>query len=346
MNDESNTTVMRPSLSVGEYLFNPFQKIAGLKSLFIGLDFITVTALIAWLGNVHFDGVLDTHIGREATIGFFIIEGLINWLSLAFVLSVIAFIVARSKWRIVDVFGTQALARWPMMITALVMLPSANRRFMDFMIARFLQNNISVKINYGDAIIFTAAAIVAIVMLVWMIFLMYRAYTVSCNLRGVRAVVSFILGLFLAEVLSKVLIIGLAISMYGSEYVSGERALISARREGVIANFQNDPELLGDWVSVDFVNNINDFEPGRIKWKGELFLEHIEFLPNGHTSTNFIWTKGVIYTGDGKTKAEYLIKTFKDGTYLFLPWLSGDVTIRGMKPKYYVLKKVPVELKD
>jgi hypothetical protein len=27
-------------------------------------------------------------------------------------------------------------------------------------------------------------------------------------------------------------------------------------------------------------------------------------------------------------------------TYLFLPWLSGDVTIRHRKPEYYVLKRV------
>lgn len=104
--------------------------------------------------------------------------------------------------------------------------------------------------------------------------------------------------------------------------------------------FANDPEIIGFWKSVDFVQTIDDFEPAIKKWNGNLFLKEVRFMEEGRTSSFFTWTKDWIWHSDGKTKAQYKIKKFAGEKYLFLPWLSGDVTIRGQKPLYYVLKKV------
>ncbi len=40
-----------------------------------------------------------------------------------------------------------------------------------------------------------------------------------------------------------------------------------------------------------------------------------------------------------KTASKYIIKEIDGGKYMFFEWKSGDYTIRGMKPYYYVLKK-------
>jgi hypothetical protein len=40
-------------------------------------------------------------------------------------------------------------------------------------------------------------------MIIWTVALMYRAYAVSCNIKGVKAVVTFIVSLIGAEALSK-----------------------------------------------------------------------------------------------------------------------------------------------
>ncbi len=58
-----------------------------------------------------------------------------------------------------------------------------------------------------DALIFSVAAIIAVLMIIWMVALMYKAYTVSCNVKGAKAIITFILSLILAEAVSKVLII-------------------------------------------------------------------------------------------------------------------------------------------
>jgi uncharacterized membrane protein len=104
--------------------------------------------------------------------------------------------------------------------------------------------------------------------------------------------------------------------------------------------FVDDPEIVGFWESIDFVETIEKFSPSIRTWSGELYLKNIRFMDNGKTSTRFTWTKDWIWHNDGKTKAQYKIKKMNSDTYLFLPWLSGDVTIRGQKPRYYVLKKV------
>ncbi len=37
-------------------------------------------------------------------------------------------------------------------------------------------------------------------------------------------------------------------------------------------------------------------------------------------------------------RAPYYVKSIDGAIYLFYPWISGDVTMHGMKPKVYVLQ--------
>ena len=97
---------------------------------------------------------------------------------------------------------------------------------------------------------------------------------------------------------------------------------------------------IGNWESVDFVRNIEDFKAGQKNWQGELFLKEVSFYKGGKTSSVFSWRDNYIIDKDSEIEAEYYIKQIDGQTWLFLPWLSGDVTIRGQKPKYYVLKKI------
>jgi bla regulator protein BlaR1 len=105
--------------------------------------------------------------------------------------------------------------------------------------------------------------------------------------------------------------------------------------------FINDPEVIGTWVSIDFVDRIGDFDPHNKRFMGELYLKEMSFLKNGKTAKPFwTWTRGkVIHSGD-KTAADYFILKINGERYLFLEWKSGDYIIRHTKPSYYVLKKL------
>jgi hypothetical protein len=104
--------------------------------------------------------------------------------------------------------------------------------------------------------------------------------------------------------------------------------------------FAADPEIVGKWVSVDFVKEVNEFKLGQKRWQGDLFLKDMEFNPDGTTTLGCFWTKGWIIDNGSDIKAQYEIRDINGTAYLFLPWLSGDVIIRHQKPQYYVLKKV------
>ncbi|MHC4618629.1 MAG: hypothetical protein ACYTEQ_12855 [Planctomycetota bacterium] len=186
-----------------EWLFNPFKFIAGGKALVLGLAMVLISGLLASAGRTHFDGVLDVHAGLEAPVWCFLAEGLVNWICMAVPLFFFGLALSTSAPRFIDVFGTQALARGPYLITAVVMLPDANRRFGQYITSKLDPAAQTPPINYVDLVIFALALIAAIFMAVWTVALMYRAYSVSCNVKGPKAIITFIFSLIGAEVLSK-----------------------------------------------------------------------------------------------------------------------------------------------
>lgn len=105
--------------------------------------------------------------------------------------------------------------------------------------------------------------------------------------------------------------------------------------------FVNDPNIIGRWQSVDFVTNIEDFKVDSKSFTGDLFVKELNFTIDGKVSkTVCTWTKDHILNPVDKTDSKYIIKDIDGSTYMFYEWKSGDYTIRGKKPKYYVLKKI------
>ena len=196
-----------PKNKVITWLFNPFHYLAGGKALFIGLVIIAISGAIAYFSNSHFDGVLDFHTGRQAPIWFIVAEGFIDWLSLALVLLIAGIIISRTRFRVVDIFGTQSLARFPMFFSALIALLPGYSSLINKLIANPMNAPAIIFENIGALIILMIVGLVILIMLIWMIVLMYRAFAVSFNVTGWKAVVSFIIGLIIAEVISKVVII-------------------------------------------------------------------------------------------------------------------------------------------
>jgi serine/threonine protein kinase len=106
--------------------------------------------------------------------------------------------------------------------------------------------------------------------------------------------------------------------------------------------FVNDPDLLGDWKTVDYVDDPSQFVPGKSHSKFSLNFDGLTFFENGKTSMPwYIWTKGVvIHTGD-QTANHYTIQPIKGETYMFLQLKNGNYLFAGMKPSYFVLQKQP-----
>jgi hypothetical protein len=166
MNQETAVETYAGKSRIRQWLFNPFQFIAGGKALFIGVVVILVTSVLGSFSNTHFDGVLDVHTGLAVPMWFFIAEGLLNWLSLAVVLALFGLLLRRFSFRIIDVFGTQALARWPHIITALVALAPGYQRYCLYISNKCTTSCPLVASYQGDILPFALVLVVVLFMTV------------------------------------------------------------------------------------------------------------------------------------------------------------------------------------
>lgn len=199
--------MQKPKNKVITWLFNPFHYLAGGKSLLIGLLLIAISGVIAYFSNSHFDGVLDFHTGMKLPIWFMIAEGFVDWLTLAVVLLITGMIISRTRFRVIDIFGTQALSRFPTVFVAITALLPGYNILINKLMANPMNAVSIIFENIGPLIVLMIVGFVILIMLIWMIVLMYRAYAVSCNISGVKAIVSFIIALIIAEIISKIIII-------------------------------------------------------------------------------------------------------------------------------------------
>src|SRR5262245_5607575 len=105
---------------VAGMFLNPFQYLAGGSALILGFAVMLLSGLIASFSHSHFNGVLDFHTWPRVTppIFLFLAEGIIDWLLLSLFLFAIGKKLSSSRGlRMIDIFGTQALARAPHLLT-------------------------------------------------------------------------------------------------------------------------------------------------------------------------------------------------------------------------------------
>lgn len=230
-------------------LFNPSVYIAGGRALVLGLAAILVTGLIGIVSQTHFDGVLDTHTGAAAPFWFFLSEGILDWLCLAVVLLIAGRIISRTPFRTIDVLGTQALARWPTIFIALATLAKGYQRFSRSILEQITKGK-TPEFSGTDALLFVAVMAVMILCLVWMVALMYKSFSLSCNVKGGKAIGTFIGGLIVAEVLSKIAMYGLVISTIGAPQRDSSQAF---RFQGIPGEWL---VLSGERDQWDLTNNV------------------------------------------------------------------------------------------
>ena len=177
------------------WLFNPFHFLAGGQALAWGLACI---ALTAWLGGIfdfRFTGAISFQHTAPVPLWHAIAQGFMAWAIPSALLYVGGRLISRSRVRPIDVFGTQALARAPGLLIALIVVSPPFRDLTTTLIAQGSSN-----LSIAQLALLSSVGIVLILLLVWMVFLMYRAFAVSCNVAGGRAIAVFIVVIALGEV--------------------------------------------------------------------------------------------------------------------------------------------------
>ena len=123
-NSPSTNQEMQQEMTIVRWMFNPFIRIAGTRSLAIGLVGIVAAGLAAGGAGIRFDGLLDLHAGNEVALWVPVMDGLVNWVVFTLLLLLVALLFSRSAVRLVDIAGTQAMARIPLLpVAAICALP-------------------------------------------------------------------------------------------------------------------------------------------------------------------------------------------------------------------------------
>jgi len=183
-------------------LFNPFIYIAGTKALIIGLLAIVTATFIGFYSRTHFPDAISVKVSYHFPFLYFLIQGFVNWFVVSIVLYLFAKVFSKSKVRIVDVFGTQAMARFPYFIAAFTGFSKSIKKFGDYLLYANLGIGNKVEISTFEMGMAIFLIVLTLLLTVWMITLMYNAYKVSANLKSTRLVLTFIAGLILSIILS------------------------------------------------------------------------------------------------------------------------------------------------
>jgi hypothetical protein len=179
------------------WLFNPFVYIAGARSLFIGLAAMLATAIIGFYSHTHFDGVIDIHSGHISPLYVHLLEQLIDWGMLSIVFYLGGRIFSQSSIRLIDVAGTIAMARWVMIVPAIIGFAIHAPDVMPKTI-----EEIKAIMTPG----FIAFGFITLLFDIWMVTLFYSAFVTSCNMKGGKGTGIFIIGLMLAEFTASMII--------------------------------------------------------------------------------------------------------------------------------------------
>lgn len=193
--------------------YNPFLYIAGGKALLVGLLIILLTSVAGSFSGVWFPGVIDIKIGFQGPVTVHLAASVVAWLAITLVLYVIALLLSPSRVRLLDIAGTQALARVPLLLASLTgfsgIIQKATHYWL-YLAAASLQGIIPAveapaRLMPWEWTLAISLMLLQLALLVWMIALMYNGYRVSANLRGMRAGLSFALGLFAAQIITNVI---------------------------------------------------------------------------------------------------------------------------------------------
>lgn len=205
-----------PATATG-WLFRPFDRLTGRQALLPGLVVIALTAFLAAVGGLQTDGVLSLHFTGAVGMVELIVQGMINWLTMALALLVLGRWLAPRRFAAVDLLGAQAAARWPLLLSVLYLsFPPTGER-----IRRLTAELVAVMpsepgqvmadaVYMADAFILTALGLPLLIFLVWMVWLMFHGFCASTGLTGPRAAFSFTGALVVAHFASQALIILLA----------------------------------------------------------------------------------------------------------------------------------------
>lgn len=186
-------------------LINPFVRIAGGKALSVGLVLFVVSILVAYCGNMVFDGVVDAHFSKDLNLLRAFVIPTVALLIFIITLYIAGRLLSKSSIRFIDVAGTVTLARAPFLLIALVVLIPGIYEYSVTIANSLLTQNYS-EISILQWVVFILFTVFLMIASAWFVVLAYKAFSVSCNINGSKGIIGYIVALLLSEIVAGVVI--------------------------------------------------------------------------------------------------------------------------------------------
>lgn len=183
-------------------LINPFERIAGLKALYIGLAGIVLSTVAAVPIDFHYHGLLHFGPASNHVFWVYLVERLVVWLIPAILFYVGGLFMSNSKIRLIDVFGTVAFAQVPLFLLTLFNYTPPMRLIHTLDYNRPIMEIAETPGLMGAALISMLGMIFLVFTLIWM----FHALRVSCNLKAGRLWFVYLVGVIGGEILCRYLI--------------------------------------------------------------------------------------------------------------------------------------------
>lgn len=191
--------------NIAKSLINPFDRIAGWKSFFIGIAIVVATVVVGWQSSICFRGVLDAKTVYKLDLNWALYCQFISLAALVGVFYLAALLFARGT-RFQDILGTITFSRFPYLFIALLGFLSSDAELTKI-------NEVVSSGNVNELLSYFTTNIKQILLpilmipfVVWSIILLYNAFKVSTGLKGSKCGVVFTTSLILAEIISLIFI--------------------------------------------------------------------------------------------------------------------------------------------
>ena len=189
-----------------KWVYNPFEFVAGWKAFGIGVVILCITTIVGYFGSMVFYGVSAKVVPFITWSRAFSLQ----FLGLAvtvIVMYLVALIFAKHV-RFQDILGTVTLSKYPFLLMALLNL-LIGKKMVEFgkeMKGMNVSELMNIKFSFTDLIPLLIFSFFAIILLVWLITLLFNAFRVSTNLKGIKCAVLFISIILVSEIITSVLV--------------------------------------------------------------------------------------------------------------------------------------------
>lgn len=189
-------------ISWKNFLIDPFERIAGFQALGYGIAGIVIATLLSWLSGYHYHGLLHFGPAPNPAGWCFAVEHLVVWLVPSLLFYIEGLFLSGSRIRIADVFGTVAFAQLPFIFMILfAFLPPVQRIY-------------EVDVNLPPVQMLAQPGfmtglwltLLSTVFLIWVLIWMFQALKVSCNLKGPRLWIVYLIAVFGGDAICRLLI--------------------------------------------------------------------------------------------------------------------------------------------